>query len=262
MIKRTWAIVINTFLEASRNRAFIALGIVAIFFIMSSLGISQLALPDQRGRVLIDFGLFGVSIASLAIAIVLGVILIYKEVDKKTFYLIIPKPVRRFEIILGKFIGLSMVVTIAGIILSAVWLLMLKSRGIDLSWEFVKAAYLLILEVLLVLSIALFFSTFATPIISGLFTVAFFIIGRIEYILVELMNAPKSYFHYHPASKFIAKATLFLIPDLSVFHVSKQLLLSIPISYQYVLSSTLYALTWVVVFIGVSIAIFNHREFL
>ncbi|NOZ02226.1 MAG: ABC transporter permease, partial [Deltaproteobacteria bacterium] len=80
------AIARNTFIEAYRNRAFLGLGMAAVGMVVSSMALSQLAVTDQAGRVLVDFGLFSISLLEVIIAIVMGVILIYKEVDRKTFY--------------------------------------------------------------------------------------------------------------------------------------------------------------------------------
>ena len=262
MIRRIWAIVVNTFIEASRNKAFVAMGVIAILFIVSSVVISQLSPEDQRIRVLIDFGLFSLSLAANLIAVTLGVILVYKEVDRKTFYLVIPKPVRRVEIIAGKFIGLGGVILLSSVIMVGVWFGVLKLKGVPIDTELVKAAYLVLLEVMMVLAVALFFSTFATPIISGVFALAFLVIGRVEYILAQLAASPKGFFHAYPSARLIAKGTLMFFPDLSVFHVSKQVLLGIDIPAQYILASTGYALAWSGVFLALGMVLFERRQFL
>ncbi len=262
MIRRIWAVVVNTFIEASRNKAFVAMAIIAVLFIVSSLAISQLSIEDQRIRVLIDFGLFSLSLASNLIAVVLGVILIHKEVDRKTFYLVVPKPVRRSEIVAGKFIGLASVILMSALIFIAVWFGVLHTRGVTINIELVKASYLVLLEVMVVLAVALFFSTFATPIISGIFALSILVIGRIQYILSDLLSSPKGFFQHYPATKLIAKATLAAFPDFSVFHVSRQLLLGINIPAQYVLSATGYALAWCVLFVALGMILFERRQFL
>jgi len=238
------------------------MAIVAVLFIISSVAISQLSIEDQRIRVLIDFGLFSLSLATNLIAVTLGVILVYKEVDRKTFYLIIPKPVRRLEIIAGKFIGLAGVILMSAIIFLLVWFAILNIKGVPVGIEVVKASYLVLLEVMVVLSVALFFSCFATPIISGVFALAFLVIGRVQYILADLLASPKGFFHNYPASRIVAKATLLLVPDLSVFHVSKQVLLGVDIPAQYVISATGYAFAWSILFIALGMALFERRQFL
>jgi len=238
------------------------MAIITVLFIISSMAISQLSLEDQRIRVIIDFGLFFLSLASNLIAVTLGVILIYKEVDRKTFYLIIPKPVRRFEIIAGKFIGLGAVILMSALIFVLVWFGVLHLKGVSVGMELVKASYLVLLEVMVVMSVAVFFSTFATPIISGVFALAFLVIGRVQYILSDLMASPKGFFHHYPISKLIAKATLICVPDLSVFHLSKQVLLGVNIPAQYVLSATGYAFAWSILFLALGMILFEHRQFL
>ena len=131
-IRRTFAIARNTVLEAIRNRAFLGMGIAAFGLVVSSIALSSLAVRDQAERVLVDFGLAATSLMEIVIAITMGVILVFKEIDRKTFYLVLPKPIRRSEVIAGKFVGLLGVLGASLLLMAAGWLISLQVKGISI----------------------------------------------------------------------------------------------------------------------------------
>jgi len=257
---RVAAIARNTFVEASRNRAFVGLGIAAVGLVVSSIALSGLAIADQASRVLTDFGLFAVGLLETVIAIVMGVILVYKEVDRKTFYLVLPKPVRRAEVLAGKYAGLLLVLAIALVVMGAAWALSLASRGVDVRPDMAKALTLVWMEAAVVTAVAIFFSSFASPVLSGVFTFGVFLAGRTLYILQELLAARKGVLATSKAARGVASAAVTLLPDLSVFDVGKELILGVPVTWDYVGAAALYALGWCVLFMALAMLVFERRD--
>ncbi|MBM4388818.1 MAG: ABC transporter permease, partial [Deltaproteobacteria bacterium] len=176
-LRRTYAIAYNTFIEAVRNRAFITLLILAVLFVVFSIALSGLAVADQQIRVLKDFGLFSVSTLSIIISIVMGSILIYKEIEKKTFYVILTKPIRRLEVIIGKYFGLLAILAILNAILTSAWVISLAAKGGGFSIEYLKSATLIFFETAIITSVVIFFSSFSTPITSGVLAGGVFVVG-------------------------------------------------------------------------------------
>jgi ABC-type transport system involved in multi-copper enzyme maturation permease subunit len=260
-VRRVLAIARNTFVEAARNRAFVGLGVAAVGLVVSSIVLSSLALSDQMSRVLIDFGLFVIGLLEVVIAVVLGVILVFKEIDRKTFYLVLPKPIRRSEVIVGKFLGLQLVLWIALMLMSTVWIASLVWRGADVRPDMFKALPLCWMEAALITAVALFFSSFATPVMSGVFTLGVFLVGRDLYLLQELLGTPKGVLATNEAARAIAKATVHVFPDLSVFNISHEVILDIPVGWDYVGGAGLYALGYVVVFLALAALVFERRDF-
>jgi Cu-processing system permease protein len=107
MFNRIAAIAINTFREAVRDRVLAALLGTALFILLFTLAIAELSLHQQR-RVVLDIGLGSISLFSVIASIFLGSSLLYKEIERKTLYVILPKPVRRFEFLLGKYFGIAL----------------------------------------------------------------------------------------------------------------------------------------------------------
>jgi ABC-type transport system involved in multi-copper enzyme maturation permease subunit len=259
--RRVFAIARNTFIEAVRNRAFLGLGIAAIGMVVFSIALSGLALSDQRDRVLLDFGLFAIALLEVVIAITMGVILVFKEVDRKTFYVVLTKPIRRSEVILGKWIGLVSVLAIALVVMSAAWILSLVSREVPLRADMLPALVLIWFQAALVTAIALFFSSFASPILSGVFTFGTYVVGSTLYILQELLEGRKGMLAVEGPTRTIAEVSVQVFPDLSVFNMSRELILDIPIGWGYVGSAGFYCAAWCLVILGLAMLVFQQRDF-
>lgn len=260
-LRRIAAIARNTFIEASRNRAFIGLAIAAAGLVASSMAVSGLAVSDQMGRVLVDFGLFAVSMLEVVIAITMGVILVYKEIDRKTFFVILSKPVRRWEVLAGKFAGLLAVLAIAVIAMGVAWFASLSLRGVEVRPDMVKALVLAWMQAAVLTSVALFFSSFASPILSGVFTFGTFLAGSTVYILRELLEGRKGVLVTSEVARVIAQGSVAVLPDLSVFNVGKELILGIPVGWDYVAAAGLYGLGYCLAFGGLAALVFERRDF-
>jgi ABC-type transport system involved in multi-copper enzyme maturation permease subunit len=260
-VPRVLAIAKNTFVEAARNRAFLGLGIAAVALVVSSMVVSSLAISDQWARVLIDFGLFTISLLEVVIAIVLGVILVYKEIDRKTFYLVLPKPVRRTEVLAGKFLGLLAVLALSVVVMGCAWAVSLAARNVPLRPDMVKALVLVWMEASLVTSTALFFSSFATPVMSGVFTLGVFVVGSDIDILRELLQSTKGALATNAGARAIAEATVFAFPDLSVFRVGRELIVGVPVPWDYVGGAAVYCLGYCLLFGALGALAFRRRDF-
>lgn len=259
--RRIAAIARNTFIEAARNRAFLGLGIAAVGLVASSMAISGLAIADQMARVLMDFGLFAISVLEVVIAVTMGVILVFKEVDRKTFYVVLTKPIRRSEVLAGKFFGLVAVLAIALVVMAIAWVGSLLLRDVPLRPDMAQALVLAWMQAVLVTSVALFFSSFASPILSGVFTLGVYLVGTTLYVLEDLLTLTKGLLASNEAARAVAKTAVAVLPDLSVFNVGKELILGIPIGWDYVAAAGAYCLGWCFLFWGLASLIFERRDF-
>src|ERR1700754_2335098 len=118
---RMIAVAVNTFREAVRDRVLNGMLGVALAVLVFSLALSELAL-DQKQRIVLDIGLASISLFSVVMAIFLGSSLLYKEIERKTLYVILPKPIRRHEFLLGKYFGIALTVFVFVSIMGAVQL--------------------------------------------------------------------------------------------------------------------------------------------
>jgi ABC-type transport system involved in multi-copper enzyme maturation permease subunit len=262
MIGRILALGLNTFREAVRNRVLYLLLVFALLLILSSLLFGQLSVHEEV-RVTRDLGLGGISIFGVLIAVFVGVNLVYKELDKKTVFSILPKPIRRFEFVLGKFAGMAITLAVQVAIMAAVLLAALKLQGGDLGPMIFRAIVLTYLEVVVVTSIAILFSSFSSPVLSGVFTLLVFVIGRFAPELRQLVTKlPEG------AGQTVAAAALRIVPDLHVFYVSGSMVdgryVSVHgdfIAWGYVAIAALYAIGYVACTLTLASIFFSRRDF-
>src|SRR5262249_20962627 len=154
--------------------------------------------------------LFGV-----LIAIFVGVNLVYKELDRKTVFSLISKPIHRYEFILGKFVGMVLTLAVQVAIMSAVLFAILGIEEAPIHGDLVRAISLLFIEVIVVTAVAVLFSSFTSPFLSGVFTLGVFLVGRSTPELRELIfKLPQ------PALRHALSLALGIVPDLHIFYVS------------------------------------------
>ena len=128
-MSKIWAIALNTFKEAVRNRILYILFIFALLILAGSGVISDLTIAEKE-RIIRDLGLASISFFGLLIAVFVGIGLIYNEMDKKTIYTIISKPIHRYQFILGKFVGLLLTIYIIVLLMCLFFLFVLHLQSL------------------------------------------------------------------------------------------------------------------------------------
>ncbi|HXB22832.1 MAG TPA: ABC transporter permease subunit, partial [Candidatus Solibacter sp.] len=209
MTSRLAAIAYNTFREAVRDRVLYNLVFFVLLLVASAPLFGQISIGLER-LILINIGLSAISILGIIIAIFIGIGLVFKEIEKKTLYTILSRPVRRWEFITGKYLGLVMTLVVnsafmtIGFYLALLWV----SRGLGKADAgLLIAIYFIILEFFIVTAITLLFSSFSTPIFSAIFAFALFVIGTFS---EDLRNfAALS----HGVTKWLFSATAYLVPN-------------------------------------------------
>jgi ABC-type transport system involved in multi-copper enzyme maturation permease subunit len=179
MSSRVATIAANTFREAVRDRVLYNLVFFAVLMAGASILIGQISIDIER-QVVVNLGLTAVSLFGVVIAIFIGIGLVSKEIEKRTLYTVLSRPVRRWEFILGKFFGLSLTLVVntvcmsAGVFLALLYVAHGLQRG-DIS--VVVAIYFIMLEFVVVTALALLFSSFSSPLLSAVMAFALFIVG-------------------------------------------------------------------------------------
>ena len=257
---RILAVAGNTLREAGRNRIFYGAAAVAVMMLLFSLILSDLALVDQKARLVQDFGLFVIPLLCVITAVIMGVVLLQKEIEKKTLYAILPKPIRRGEFLLGKFIGLCALLAAELVLLSVCWIGVLAMRGGELTPQLAMALGLSYIEIVLVTAIATFFSALSSPILSGVMTLGLFACGRVSYVITDLMTATKGVFVEVDFMRWLGATLVAVVPDLSTFNVADEILLGWDIGADYMLSAAGYGLSYAAVFLVLGLVVFERRD--
>ena len=258
---RVVAVAHNTYREALRNRAFIGLLVLALGFIVFSVVLSELTVVGQGPRVVLDFGFFALGLFGAATAIVMGAILVHKEVDKKTIFTIVSKPIQRYEFILGKYAGMLAILMVEIAVLAVFWFGVLLLQGGDVTIEHLKGVILICFEVALVTSVAVMFSSISSPIVTALLTTGAFAVGRVVVVVDEMLGATRGVFVDNPLARLLGQGVVLVLPDLSVFNASQQVLLDIPVTWTYVAQALAYGAGYVVICLAIALLAFQRRDF-
>src|SRR5438270_7286327 len=117
MILRVSTIAANTFREAVRDRVLYNLVFFAVLMAGGSILVGQISIDIER-QVVVNLGLSAVSLFGVVIAIFIGIGLVSKEIEKRTLYTVLARPVRRWEYIVGKFCGLVVTLVVNTFLMS------------------------------------------------------------------------------------------------------------------------------------------------
>jgi ABC-type transport system involved in multi-copper enzyme maturation permease subunit len=175
---RIWTLAQNTYREAVRDKLLYNLLMFAALMIASSILLAQLQIGKDE-RIYRDVGLASIAFFGVLIAIFVGINLVYREISTKTVYTMLSKPLRRWEFLVGKYFGLLSLLAVEVLVMSLCFLGVLVWKGSDFSVGLVWAIVMIYLELALVTAIAMFFSSFTSPYLAGMFTVALWIVGHL-----------------------------------------------------------------------------------
>jgi len=253
---KIYSIAVNTMREAIRNRILYLLLIFALLMILSSRIVSLLTVGDEL-KIIKDIGLISISFFGVLMAVFIGIGLVSKEIEKRTIYNIISKPVQRYEFLLGKFLGLIITILLNITIMTAVFLfiIFLKSG----SWDFsiLKALLLFFFELLIVIAVALLFSTFTTPILSSVFTLAVYIMGHLSSNMLALRERISG-----AIGRAVCTVLYYLLPNLQNLNIKNEVVHNIAVSPQFILFAIAYSLAYSAVIMLLAIILFQKKDFI
>ena len=210
---KLWTIAYNTFRENIRDRVLYNLLVFAVLMMGLSVALGRLSIAE-RYRITVDVGLSSISIFGALMAIFLGIGLVSKEIERKTIYTLIAKPVSRSAFILGRFGGLMLTIGVNLLIMSVAFTLVLYLNmvqpGWPLTWPIAQAIIMIYVELGIITAVAMVFSTFSTPTLSAIFTLCFVVIGRFAAGLAPLISRDDN-----PALFRAAQLLYYLVPNLT-----------------------------------------------
>jgi len=261
-------VAVNVFRESVRDRVPYNLVLFAVLLIASSYLIGQLT-AGQDVKIIKDLGLAATSVFGLFISIFIGIGLVSKEVERRSIYALLSKPVSRAQFVAGKYAGLVLtlavnvtVMTVALYIILA-YMVWTEPPTIRAGWDapgtdpaLLKAIFLIFIELMLVTAIALFFSTFSTPILSAALTFGFYVAGHFNADLKNFDRVVDS-----KAAALLARGVYHVLPDLSAFDVKTEVVHGLPVTVGYMASTAAYGLAYVTGLLLIATFIFSRRDF-
>ena len=252
---RVWAIATNTVREAIRNKLLYTLLFFAIAMIATGVLVSTLSYVE-RERILQDVGLSALRLFSIGIAVFVGVGLIHGEVDSRTIYTILSKPVSRAEFLVGKYVGLVLTTWLMLGIMSAAFAAVSLGYGAPVDSGHAAALLLTGVEILLMVAVATLFSAFTTPMLASLFTVGIYVLGHLTRDLYELGSQARS-----EGVDLLATFLYRVLPDLESFNLTIQAVHGLEIAASEIWWPVLYGLLYSTALMLIATVIFKRRDF-
>lgn len=255
MSARIWHIATNTFREAVRDRVLYNLIAFALLLTGAAVLVGQISIDIER-LVVINLGLTAVSLFGIVIAIFIGIGLVSKEIDKRTLYTVLSRPVRRWEFIAGKFFGLAgtLVVNTFFMTIGVFAALFYISRFAHSDSSILVAVYFIILQFVIITALALFFSSFSSPLLSAVFTFSLFVIGTFA---EDLRGFAKM---AHGLTRWLATGVAYLVPNFSALNVINQVAHSDKVAANLAFYNTAYSLTYAIAVLAGATLIFERRS--
>jgi ABC-type transport system involved in multi-copper enzyme maturation permease subunit len=255
---RIVTIALGAFKESVRERVLYNLIVFAFLMIAAAILLGSISVGVEE-IILVNLGLAAISVFGLLMAIFIGIGLVSKEIERRTIYNILSKPVSRTEFILGKYAGLLLTLLVNTAIMTAGFYLALafEKKGLtpgDLS--LLVAVYFILLQLAIVVGVAIFFSCISTPILSAVFTFSLFVIGN--------LSSDIRWFGQQSQSLLLEKATsalYYLLPNFSNLNVITQAAHGVRIPGVLVAANTCYAFLYIAILVSGSVLVFEEREF-
>ena len=253
-MKAIWTISALTFKEAVRNRFLYLLFFFCLSLICFSLVIGRLTVGDEL-KIIKDLGISSIHFFGVMITIFIGIGLVFREMEKRTIYLILSKPVTRYQFLLGKFGGLAITLFVVLVALVAAFYFVLFLRG-DPNPRLLLAFYLTYLEWLMVAAVALLFSSFSTPLLSAMLTLATFLMGHLTESFFLLQKRIAS-----TLVNLILSGLFYVLPNLELFNIRAQVVHNLALPPHFVMQTSLYWLLYLSTLLLGSIWVFQKKDF-
>ena len=245
----------NTLRESLRDKILYNLVFFALILIGASVLIGALTIAEQD-KIIKDMGLAAINLTSVAIAIFVGVGLVTKEIERRTIYTILARPITRAQFVFGKYIGLSLTILINVGIMVAIFVATLWLSNSAIHGSLFQAIQLLLIEALLVTAIAMFFSTFTSPTLGATMTIGLYVIGHLTADLKALAEK-----NQNEITKAVMTVLYYLCPNLEMLNIKGQAAHGVLVSASYQMLATTYGLFYAGVLLLGAFLIFERRDF-
>ena len=267
-MRTIWIVAGAAFKESVRDRVPYTMVVFAVLMIAASYLISELT-AGQDLKIIKDLGLAAMSIFGLVIAVFIGIGLVSKEVERKSVFGLLTKPVTRTQFILGKYLGLVTTLTVNLTVMTVAYYAVLfymdttATPTMRAGWAApaldprqLVAIVLVMGELALVTAVALLFSTFSSPLLSALLTLGLWVAGHFNGDLRQFEQVVDQ-----PALAWLARTLYYVLPNLAPFNVKSEVVYGMPVSASHVGFTLLYAAVYIAALLLVAVAIFRRRDF-
>ena len=256
MINNILAIAKNTYRETSRDKILLSAFFVIIAIILFTLFIASISL-EQSTRMIVNFGVTAIYALQMFVAIFIGSMLIYKEIERKTFYLLLPKPITRTEIVIGKCLGLTLTTILVTLLsMGFLFVILFLQSGQLFFYPILLSVALSTLEAMLLILISILFSGITSPILAAVSTLALYFVGHAGEIFRFIFMTTESM-----VVKTSAQGLYYILPNFEKFNIRNDIIYNTTPSPQVLLITVLYALSYAFLLLVITQAAFKKKDF-
>lgn len=255
MLGRIGGVAVNTFRESIRDKVLLTLLVFAVLVMGSARVIQPLALGEES-KIIKDLGLSAITLFCVLIAVLVGGRIVYKEVERRTIYIMLSKPVRRWEFILGKYAGLMTVLLVSIAFMTAAFYAILFLLRLPAQARLLLPVVMTFFELAVLTAVAVLFSTFATPITGAVFTFAVYFVGHLTRDLKLLAAISPS-----PVVRVGSQFLYYVLPNLSNFNIRGEVVNNAVLDPGALLLAVVYALVYTGTLLLISAVLFGRKEF-
>ncbi|PYQ49401.1 MAG: ABC transporter permease [Acidobacteria bacterium] len=252
-LNRVLAVASNTFRETVRERVLYNLVFFAIIMTLSGLLLGQLSIRQDE-KIIKDVGLAAMDLFGTLIAIFVGVGLVSKEIDKRSLFPLLAKPVSRDEFLLGKFAGLAFTLLVNVAVMAAGLYLTLLATHQSADPALLKAVYGILLGLALTVALALLFSVFTSAALASVCTVSVVVAGRFSDVVQNMREVAPG------APQWLIQGLYYAVPNFRNFDLKDRVVYGDPVTRGDLVWITAYAAVYMAAVLGVAMAAFRSRE--
>jgi len=252
-MKTIYVIAKNTFREAIRDKILYGILGFAILYLFLTLFLAKLSLEELP--MIKSFGLAGIYIFGVLITIFLGATLIFKEIERRTLYFVISKPVSRAQVIVGKFFGLYAAVALTVLVMALFYFGVIAYQGGGLDLGGLVAVFLELLELLLLTALLTFFSAVMAPLLATISAIMLLFVGHLidGAVMTLQAEAGGAAFQFFNALRFV-------LPNLSKFNVRNIVVHELPVEPSSIVVAVVYAVVYSALLLYLAAVFFKRRE--
>ncbi len=251
--RRILAVTANTFRETVRERVLYNLVFFAVLMTLSGLLMGELSIRQDE-KIIKNIGLASMDIFGTLIAVFIGVGLVSKEIERRSLYPLLAKPLSRTEFLLGKFCGLGFTLLVNVGVMTLGLYATLAATGRQLDPDLLKAVYAIYLGLLLVVALALLFSTVTSSALAAVFTVCTVVAGRFSDVIRSMRDVTAA------VPGWAIKLLYNVVPNFQIFDLKDHAVYGDPLSWSLLGSISLYAGAYIGVVLGLAVARFRARD--
>jgi Cu-processing system permease protein len=253
-LKRILAVGSNTFRETIRERVLYNLVFFALLMTLSGLLMGNMSIRQDE-KIIKDLGLAAMDVFGTLIAIFIGVGLVSKEIERRSLFPLLAKPLSRDEFLIGKALGLAFTLLVNVLVMTAGLFLTLLFTGRALDLSLLKAIYAIYLGLLLVLSFSLLFSTVTSSAVASVCTFSVVVAGRYSDVIRNMKQVASG------APSAVTDTLYYLLPNFQNFDLKNAVVYGLPVPWSLLAGITAYTAVYVAVVLLVALAVFRSKDF-